>query len=388
MRLKQQWWNGLVAAVLSGLVGTTAVAVAGAQFLPVLSIREGANRFVQIPQANGYIDYLTLLNERDGGINGVPLVWEECDFAAGEDVTHAIECYERLKTRGPTGAAAFHPPGTGHAYALTERATHDQIPLITMGYGRADASDGRVFPYVFNAPINWWSQNTTKIRFLGQRAGGMDQLKGRKNAHVHSDTVPGREIIPILDIQAAQYGFAVQHLAVPWPGLDQKATWLRVKVAQPDWVILRSGGGVALSTALQEAAQMGFPRDKIVGYAATCSDQDMMRAGEAAIGFICTTLHGIGRNFPLVQDILTSVYARQGGGTSRGYRHDALGLGRAAWPAHSGGAAYSHGRLWEPAPDGGTGTVGTRAPQPHRRPAQGTGSRGAAGAIQLVVPRS
>ena len=38
-------------------------------------------RFQQIPQANGFIDYLTLLNARDGGINGVKLVWEECEMA-------------------------------------------------------------------------------------------------------------------------------------------------------------------------------------------------------------------------------------------------------------------------------------------------------------------
>ena len=76
MRLKQPWWSVLLAAVLMGLVGMTAVAAADAQFLPVLSIREGARRAVQIPQANGHIDYLTLLNARDGGINGVTLVWE------------------------------------------------------------------------------------------------------------------------------------------------------------------------------------------------------------------------------------------------------------------------------------------------------------------------
>ena len=28
---------------------------------------------------NGFIDYVTLLNERDGGIHGVTLVWEECE---------------------------------------------------------------------------------------------------------------------------------------------------------------------------------------------------------------------------------------------------------------------------------------------------------------------
>ena len=79
MRLKQPWWSGLVAAGLGGLVGVTAVAAAGAQFLPVLGVREGALRSGLIPVANGFIDYVTLLNARDGGINGVSLVWEECE---------------------------------------------------------------------------------------------------------------------------------------------------------------------------------------------------------------------------------------------------------------------------------------------------------------------
>jgi branched-chain amino acid transport system substrate-binding protein len=166
-----------------------------------------------------------------------------------------------------------------------------------------------VFPYVFNPPANYWSQNTAKIRFIGQRVGGLDKLKGLKIAHVYHDSAYGKETIPILDIQAAQYGFAVQHLAVPPPGLDQKATWLRVKVAQPDWVILRSTG-VMTATALKEAAQVGVPRDKIVGAWGTCAEQAIVPAGEAAIGFICASLFGTGTHFPLIQDILTSVYAR------------------------------------------------------------------------------
>jgi branched-chain amino acid transport system substrate-binding protein len=307
MRLQRQWWSGLVAAGLSGLVGVTAVAAAGAQFLPMLGIREGAQRFVGIPLTDGYIAYLTLLNERDGGINGVPVVWEECETVY--DVARGVECYERLKGKGPTGAAVFHSMGTPMAYALTERATHDQIPLLTVGHGRADAADGRVFPYVFNPPISYWSQNTAKIRFLGQRAGGMDQLKGRKIAHVYLDNDLGRETLPMLDTQAAHYGFAVQHLPVPPPGLDQKATWLRVKVAQPDWIILRTYG-IITPTALKEAAQVGFPRDKMVGPSPTCTEQDMEPAGEAAIGFICAIWHGTGTHFPLIQDILTYVYAR------------------------------------------------------------------------------
>jgi branched-chain amino acid transport system substrate-binding protein len=228
-------------------------------------------------------------------------------------IARSIECYERLKTKGPTGAAAFHV-ATSFIYALTERATQDKIPLINMSGGRTDASDGRVFPYVFNPPINPWSRITAVMRFIGQRVGGMDQLKGRKIAHVYFDNEGGREILPILDAQATHYGFTEQRLAVTPPGLDQKAIWLRVKVAQPDWVLLRSAG-VMTQTALQEAAQVGFPRDRMVGAGSVCTEQDMLPAGEAAIGFICQIWHGTGRHFPLIQDILTSVYARgQGAG--------------------------------------------------------------------------
>jgi len=265
-----------------------------------------------IPQADGYIAYLTLLNERDGGINGVKLVWEECETVY--DVDRGVECYERLKGKGPTGAAAVNPSSTPLAYALLERATQDQIPLLTSGFGHSDTSDGRVFPYVFTVPSNYWSQNTAKIRFIGQQAGGMEKLRGLKITHVYIDSDFGKETLAILDQQATRYGFAVQHLAVQPPGLDQKATWRQVKATQPDWIILRSVG-VMIPTALKEAAQIGFPRDKIVGPSPTCAEPEMVRAGEAAMGFICTTWYGTGTHFPLIQEMLQYVYARgQGAG--------------------------------------------------------------------------
>jgi branched-chain amino acid transport system substrate-binding protein len=306
MRVQRCWWSVVVAVVLGVLVGVTAAA-ADEQFIAILSTRQGANRFVLIPQANGFIDYLTLLNARDGGINSVKLVWEDCDTVY--DVDRGIECYERLKGKGPTGAAVVIPSGTPQVYALLERATQDRIPLLTPGFGRADTADGRVFPYVFNPPIDYWSQNMAKIRFIGQRIGGMEKLKGLKIVHVYHESDYGQETIPILDTQAARYGFTVQHLAVKPPGLDQKETWRRVKATQPDWVILRSVG-VMTPTALKEAAQVGIPRDKMVGPSPTCSEQDMLPAGEAARGYICAIWHATGRHFPLIQEMLTSVYAR------------------------------------------------------------------------------
>ena len=62
------------------------------------------------------------------------------------------------------------------------------------------------------------SEHGEVSRFIGQQVGGMAQLKGLKIAHVYHDSDYGRETLPILDTQAAQYGFAVQHLAVPPPG--------------------------------------------------------------------------------------------------------------------------------------------------------------------------
>ncbi len=57
MHLKRQWWSVLMAVVLGGLVGVTAVAAAGAQFLPVLGAREGARDLLRsrVPMASSPI---------------------------------------------------------------------------------------------------------------------------------------------------------------------------------------------------------------------------------------------------------------------------------------------------------------------------------------------
>jgi branched-chain amino acid transport system substrate-binding protein len=235
-----------------------------------------------------------------------------------------------------------------------------------------------VFPYVFTAPATYWSQNTAKLRFIGHRAGGMAQLKGVKIVHVYHDSDYGRETLAILDTQATHYGFTVQHLAVPSPGLDQQATWLRVKVAQPDWVILRSVG-VMTATALKAAAQVGVPRDKIVGTSPTCAEQDVVPAGEAAIGFICANWHGTGTHFPLIQEVRKYVYARGKGAGPAG------DVGTGIW---IGGLLRGHAPLWQPAPDRRAGAVGARTLDPHGHVAQRDGGGGPDLPAHPVLSRS
>ena len=50
----------------------------------------------------GIIDYLNMINARDGGVNGVKLTWEKCETEYNN--ARGVECYERLKNKGPTGA--------------------------------------------------------------------------------------------------------------------------------------------------------------------------------------------------------------------------------------------------------------------------------------------
>jgi branched-chain amino acid transport system substrate-binding protein len=255
----------------------------------------------------GMIDYFAMLNARDGGINGVKLTWEKCETEYNN--ARGVECYERSKNKGPTGAAVVHPLSTGITYSLIEKATQDKIPLISMGYGRTDASDGRVFPYVFPLITNYWSQNTAKIKFIGMKEGGMDKLKGKKIVNLYHDSAYGKETIPVLDVQAKKYGFEVTHIAVPHPGNEQQAQWLQIRQIRPNWVILR-GWGVMNPTALKAAQRAGFPRDKMVGVWWSGAEEDTIPAGDAAKGFIAAGFNLPGTNFPVMQDVLKHVYGK------------------------------------------------------------------------------
>ena len=101
--------KAILAAAACAAVSITASGIALAQaqeqFFPVLVYRTGAYAPNGVPWANGYVDYLKLVNARDGGINGVKITFEECETGYATD--RGVECYERLKGKGPTGGTVF-----------------------------------------------------------------------------------------------------------------------------------------------------------------------------------------------------------------------------------------------------------------------------------------
>ena len=143
-------------ALLAGLgcLAGLPAAAQNEQFFPALVYRTGAYAPNGVPFANGYGDYLRLVNERDGGIDGVKITTEECETGYATD--RGVECYERLKGKGPTGAALFVPLSTGITYALMEKAPVDKIPLLTSGYGRTESADGNVVPWGFPILGTYW----------------------------------------------------------------------------------------------------------------------------------------------------------------------------------------------------------------------------------------
>jgi branched-chain amino acid transport system substrate-binding protein len=259
-----------------------AFAQAKEQFVPVLVYRTGAYAPNGVPFANGFVDYLKVINARDGGVGGVKLTYEECETGYATD--KGVECYERLKGKGPTGATAFHPLSTGITFALTDKAPSDKIPIVTGGYGRSESMEGRVFKWNFPLGGTYWTAADILVQHVGKKEGGLDKLKGKKIALIYHDSPFGKEPIPLLQERAKLNGFELQLIAVTHPGVEQKAAWLQVRQSRPDYVFLW-GWGVMNSTALKEAVATGYPREKMFGVWWSAAEPDVTPVGDGAKGY-------------------------------------------------------------------------------------------------------
>ncbi|AHG50050.1 ABC transporter permease (plasmid) [Rhizobium leguminosarum bv. trifolii CB782] len=287
------------------IIGGAGLAPAHAdeQYFPLQSYRVGPYAAGGTGFFGGFIDYLNLINTRDGGVNGVKLTWDECETLY--EVERGVECYERQKSHA--NAAAWNPLSVGIAYAMIDRITGDKVPLITVNHGRTDSTDGRVFPYVFPLLLNPYSETSGIVNYLASKEGGLDKLKGKKIVVLYHGSPYGKETIPIYELLAEKYGFTVQQIEVPHPGNEQQSQWLTIRRAKPDYVVLR-GWGVMNPVALKTAAKVGFPASKIVGNVWSNSEEDVIPAGEAAVGYTAITTQASGQQYPVLQEIVKTLY--------------------------------------------------------------------------------
>ncbi len=277
----------------------TAVMAAGPALaelvFPSLSYRTGPYAAGGAPFADGYTDYFTLLNERDGGIGGVKTRVVECE--TGYNTEKGVECYEATKGEG---SLVYQPLSTGITYQLIPKASADGIPLHTMGYGRTSAADGTVFKWAFNYPANYWQGASVAINHILDINGG--DIKGKKIALLYHNSAYGKEPIRTLEGLSKKHGFELSLIPVDHPGQEQKSQWLQIRREKPDYVLMW-GWGVMNQVAIQEAANIRFPMENFIGIWWSGSENDVLPAGAAANGYKALNFHNVGSDYPIFDDI-------------------------------------------------------------------------------------
>ncbi|MCB1387228.1 MAG: ABC transporter substrate-binding protein [Nitratireductor sp.] len=280
------------------MVAVTGVSPALADLVfPSLSYRTGPFAPNGIPFADGYADYLTLLNERDGGIGGVKIANPECE--TGYNTEKGVECYESTKGIG-SGALIYQPLSTGITYQLIPKVTADGIPLHSMAYGRTSAMNGKVFEWVFNYPANYWDGATIAVQHAKDMSGG--DLNGKTIALLYHNSAYGKEPIRTLEEKAKMEGFNLTLIPVDSPGQEQKSQWLQIRRERPDFVLFW-GWGVMNAVAVQEAANIRFPMDHFIGIWWSGAEQDVLPAGDGANGYKSLNFTYVGKDKPVFADI-------------------------------------------------------------------------------------
>ena len=311
MRLKHL----VLGAAAAGLIGASALVsqAAAETFIPLFTYRTGPFANSGIPIANGMHDYLMMLNERDGGINGSKIVIEECE--TGYKNEKGVECYESLKNKKP---AVITPYSTGITLALIPKAGVDHIPVLSMAYGLSASAVGKDFPWIFNPPSTYWDGLSIALKYIGGKEGGLDKLKGKTIGYIFFDGGYGREPLPLLHALAKDYGFNVKEYPVPPADMqNQSGIWLNVRRDRPNYMILW-GWGAMNPTAVQEAANTGFPLDHFIGVWWSGSEDDARPAGPAGKGYLSLNFNQVGPNFKSLQDIQKLVIDKGKSQTQKG----------------------------------------------------------------------
>ena len=301
----------VVAATILSFVAPVAYADL---ILPWLSYRTGPYSPSGIPPADGFLDFITLLNERDGGIGGVPVRVVDCE--TGYSTERGVECYESTKGED---TLAYMPLSTGITYQLIPRATADGIPIHSMGYGRTAAANGKIFPWIFNFPANYWDGASIAIKHIMDLNDG--DISGMKIGLVYHNSPYGKEPIRTLEVLAEKHDYELMLIPVDHPGQEQKSQWLEIRRAQPDYLLMW-GWGVMNAVAIQEAANIRFPMENFIGVWWSGSENDVLPVGERAHNYKALALHASDTDYPLFDDIRKYVFdtgKNAGDGSSFGH---------------------------------------------------------------------
>lgn len=285
----------IAAALAASAAYVVPAAAQDALNLPNFSYRTGPFATSGIPLANGQLDYLTMLNERDGGLNGVKLNGEECE--TGYNTEKGVECYEKYKAN----TLVIQPWSTGITLQVLPKANVDKVPVFAAGYGFSAMQDGQTFQWAFNPPSSYWDGASILLNTIAD--GNLDNLKGKKVALLHLDHPYGKEPIPLLEEYAKKHGFTLLPIPVGLKEMqNQSAQWLQIRREKPDFVLMW-GWGAMNGGALTEAAKTGYPMDKFLGIWWAGHDADLKLVGEKGKGYRSVSFSFPNSQSKVMQDV-------------------------------------------------------------------------------------
>ena len=179
-----------------------------------------------------------------------------------------------------------NPYSTGITLQLIPKAAVDKVAVLSMAYGLSASADGQNFPWIFNPPATYWDGLSIIMKYIGEKSGGLDKLKGKTIGYIFFDGGYGREPIPLLEQFAKDYGFTVKQYPVPAAEMqNQSGLWLNVRRDRPDWMVMW-GWGAMNPTAVKEATKINFPMDKFVGIWWSGSEDDTRPSSPESKGYL------------------------------------------------------------------------------------------------------
>ncbi len=187
------------------------------------------------------------------------------------------------------------------------------------------------------------------------------------------------------EARAKLNGFEFKAIPVTHPGVEQRSQWLSIRQDRPDYVLLW-GWGVMNSTAIKEAAAVGYPRDKMIGVWWSGAEPDVTPAGRPGGGYKALLLQHPAGKFGVHADLEKFVIAKDksaGKDTfaqvlyNRGLINSMLGV-EAIRTAQE--------QVRQEAADRRAGTLGLREPQPLGGSPQGARLRRHAEADEVHLP--
>ena len=151
--------------VAVGLFGPGAARAEGMTIWSLLH-RDGPFAAAVAPVADGLRDYLAMINARDGGVNGIPLVYEECSTGLAEE--ESAGCYDKARASAIVDAA----PGRRRSrLTCCPGRAATALPLLAPGGAPAMIADGRYFPWAFMLPATQLDAAQAMLEAISGRAG-------------------------------------------------------------------------------------------------------------------------------------------------------------------------------------------------------------------------